>query len=78
MTPKQEADELINEFIPNMPYANKTQWANRCALIAVDKILNLPVVWYSKELADRDSQCPHEGTEEFWQEVKKIIQHGQG
>ena len=74
MTPKAKAENLIEKFIPNTKIWNdeKKVWedciesAKRCALIAVDEILN-----------EYPSQCPKDSYEMerhiFWQEVKQEL-----
>lgn len=73
MKPKQEAKELVNEFIHNSRYfedgikfSENAEAAKQCALICVDKILET---------------CPEKENEifgiskgiEYWQEVKQEI-----
>jgi hypothetical protein len=65
MTPKQKAKELLDNFIPHTRvYHEVLGWedyidsAKKCALIAVNEILNL------LPLANRD----------YWQEVKQEIE----
>ena len=66
LTPTQKADELIEKFRPfahiNDDYVTEveTKNATKCAIIAVDEILNL----YKKNWNIDNS---------FWQEVKTIL-----
>jgi hypothetical protein len=58
---RQEDNDQIEEHLEN---------AKQCALIAVDEILNLPVVWYdinASEALDKSD------TFEYWEEVKSEI-----
>lgn len=57
MTPKQKAVELINEFNNFLHHSD----AKRCAIIAVDEILNA-------HLFDLDEK-------QYWNEVKKEIEN---
>ena len=72
MSPAEKSNELLRIYEQHMsPYARgKKQRAKECAIICVEQIIDLPVCWYSKELADKnDEDCPHSATEEYWQEV---------
>jgi len=64
MTPKDKAEELIDKFTIDLrPFSEHGEWsehqAKRCALIAVDEMLNL------LPLANRD----------YWQQVKQEIEN---
>lgn len=65
MTPKEQAEELINKFITaGCLFAN----AQKCALIAVDEMINnqmsLKLFWDKKEIVDNAK---------YWQDVRKEI-----
>jgi hypothetical protein len=72
MTPKEEAKELIQKFYPNVQWKlgqeDCLQRAKNCALIAVDKIINLMVIilkWDEKT----------NGNIHYWKEVKQEIEN---
>jgi hypothetical protein len=58
MTPKEKAIELVNKYL--QIYDGRVTEAKRCALIAVDEILNL--CWNGNLKA-----------KEYWEEVKQEI-----
>lgn len=70
MTPKEKAEELVNNFLETIPFADANvyeDWkkemknkAKECALIAVDEILNLII--------------GSQGVITYWQEVKQEIE----
>ena len=67
MTPKEKAKELFNKFYQEAPYQEIEFYSNdvmarQCALIAVDEIMKLDVVWYQGSR-----------TYEFYEEVKQEI-----
>jgi hypothetical protein len=65
MTPKQKAYSLFAEYASRL---NDGRIAKRCALIAVDEILNgISETW---EVGSYD----FESTNDFWQSVKKQIE----
>ncbi len=61
MTPKEKANELVHEFVINMPIPFHIEDAKICSLITVDEILNL--CWNGNLKA-----------KEFWFEVKQEIE----
>ena len=71
MTPKEKAESLIDRFIPNTRIWNdeKKVWedciesAKRCALIAVDEIISIKLLWFQKDTEHLD----------FWKEVKEEL-----
>ena len=70
MTPKEKAESLIDRFIPNTRIWNDEKgWedcmesAKRCALIAVDEIISIKLLWFQKDTEHLD----------FWQEVKQEL-----
>jgi hypothetical protein len=68
MTPKEKAEELVNKFA-KLPEKGSLMWylsfeiAKKCALIAVDEIINVIIGSYDYELENK-----------YWQEVKKEIE----
>lgn len=75
-TATDKALKLVQKFIDNAYQEDKeglyTPIAKQCALILVDEILELPIVW-SSEGSFMAHHNGVESTEEFWQEVKKEI-----
>jgi hypothetical protein len=67
MTPKEKAIKLMQEYVKLHPY-NDTIEVRKCALIAVDEIINvcLPSSEYGGVITD--------ATIEYWQEVKQEIE----
>ena len=71
MNPKAKAESLIEKFIPNTRIWNdeKKVWedciesAKRCALIAVDEIISIKLLWFQKDTEYLD----------FWKEVKEEL-----
>tara|TARA_R110000868_G_scaffold75792_1_gene218434 strand:+ start:504 stop:710 length:207 start_codon:yes stop_codon:yes gene_type:complete len=67
MTPKEKAQELVdkfrNEILSFLGDRTKDQNAKRCALVAVDEILNINSV-------DKDFSLSH-----YWLDVKDEIQN---
>lgn len=71
MTPKQKAVELISKYIPHTRIWDEIDcWvadfnsAQKCALIAVDEILYIKLLWYQKDTKELD----------YWKEVKKELE----
>ena len=64
MTPKEKAEELVNKFA-KLPEEGTLMWylsfeiAKKCALIAVDEILNSNIIYW---------------TDDDWKEVKQEIE----
>ena len=67
MTPKEKAEELFNEMLDKAYEVDclggEYMVAKRCALIAVDEILNVIIGSYDYELE-----------KQYWQEVKQEIE----
>lgn len=61
MTPKEKANELMQEYVNNMPLPLHIEDAKICALIAVEE------VWRQLEAARVFEEY------DYWQEVKKEI-----
>jgi hypothetical protein len=66
MTPEDKANELVHEFVINMPIPFHIEDAKICALIAVDEILNLMIKEFKWDVK-------HNGNIDYWQEVKQEI-----
>jgi hypothetical protein len=67
MTPKEKAEELFNKMLDKAYEVDclggEYMVAKRCALIAVDEILNVIIGSYDYELE-----------KQYWQEVKQEIE----
>ena len=64
MTQKEKAKELVYKFDDTMEFSTPQRFAKKCALIAVDEILN--TIEYSSQ-ADELSKTS------YWEEVKNEI-----
>lgn len=78
-SPKEKARELFDKFyIVCQEYTEEIQChiqAKKCAIFAVDEIIELPVYWIDVELQKNNTgYYPIQGTEEFWFEVKQEIE----
>ena len=69
MTPKEKAEELVDKYFKllnyefgDLVYSLKDKPPHKCALIAVDEILDT-IKW-----------CIGDSQVEYWQEVKKEIE----
>ena len=68
MTPKEKAKQLVDKFsyrihIVNCFHDNKVN-SKESALIAVDEIISIKLLWYQKDTKELD----------YWQEVKQEIE----
>ena len=71
MKPIAKAENLIEKFIQNTRIWNdeKKLWedciesANRCALITVDEIISIKLLWFQKDTEILD----------YWQEVRQEL-----
>ena len=70
MTPKEKAIELQDKM-KSCLFSDGLHDAKQCALIAVDEILELDIIWFDKVLVTDYPKTykPHQ-TIEFWNEVK--------
>jgi len=68
MTPKDKAKELVYKFDDTMEFSTPQRFAKKCALIAVDEILQILVQDFEKgqHRANDFLDC--------WQEVKQEIE----
>ena len=64
ISPKEKALEMCNRFMICNSYQAMV-WHNAmlCALIAVDEIISIKLLWYQKDTKELD----------YWNEVKKEI-----
>ena len=63
MTPKEKAKELVEKFSDledGEMYIGKSK---QCALITVDEIIGIKLLWFQKDTKDLD----------YWQEVKQEL-----
>lgn len=79
MTPKEKARELFDKFyLVCQEYREEIQCsiqAKKCAVNAIDEIIELPIYWIDAELQKSNIiYYPIQGTEEFWNEVKQEIE----
>ena len=79
MTPKEKAVELVNKYL--QVYDGRVSFAKRCALIAVDEILNSNPR-FPNDVDWDDAGGSHayyyeaqfEESEKYWQQVKQEIE----
>lgn len=82
MTPKEEAEQLVSKFMANIIFsieqnihASTVEAAKNCALISVNEILELDVVWYDLQLIkDYPETYKPNQTFKYWEEVKQEIE----
>lgn len=82
MTPKEKAEELVNQFLEKIPFADTNvyeDWkkemndkSKQCALIAVDEVLE-NVNYFFTELEKDGLPNKFDDEIEYWQEVKQQI-----
>ena len=69
MTPKDKAVELIDKMMYEIKYNCQPTLsgmvAKKCALIAVDEIISIKLLWFQKETKELD----------YWKEVKQEIEN---
>ena len=72
LTPKEKAKELVNKYIPHIAGADRynstlgiydKHISKQCALIAVDEIISIKLLWFQKDTEHLD----------FWKEVKEEL-----
>ena len=71
MKPIAKAENLIEKFTPNTRIWNNEkkvleyciESAKRCALITVDEIIGIKLLWFQKDTKELD----------FWQEVRQEL-----
>ena len=66
MTPKEKAKELIDKMYECQWRKDTVEFRNakKCALIAVNEIIKLKLLWFQKDSKDL----------QYWQEVKQEIE----
>ena len=68
LTPKEKAKELVLKF-KELPQEGTLMFyiifeiSKQCALIAVDEIISIKLLWFQKDTEDLD----------YWQEVKQEL-----
>ena len=67
LTPKEKAKELFskyqNIYITEDSMGIDDELANQCALIAIDEIISIKLLWFQKDTEHLD----------FWKEVKQEL-----
>ena len=63
LTPKEKAKELIEKFSDLEDREMYIVKAKQCALIAVDEIISIKILWFQKDTEHLD----------FWKEVKEEL-----
>ena len=63
LTPKEKAKELIEKFSDLEDREMYIVKAKQCALIAVDEIISIKLLWFQKDTEHLD----------FWKEVKEEL-----
>jgi hypothetical protein len=69
MTPKEKAIDLVRDMEFEIPYVHDPtepqgdDIAKQCALIAVDEIISIKLLWYQKDTKELD----------YWKQVKQEI-----
>ena len=69
MTPKEKAIDLVRDMEFEIPYVHDPtepqgdDIAKKCALIAVNEIISIKLLWYQKDTKELD----------YWNDVKKEI-----
>ena len=63
VTPKEKAKELVEKFSDLEDREMYIVKAKQCALIAVDEIINIKLLWFQKDTEHLD----------FWKEVKEEL-----
>ena len=63
LTPKEKEKELVEKFSDLEDGEMYIGKAKQCALIAVNEIISIKILWFQKDTKELD----------YWQEVKKRI-----
>lgn len=63
MTPKEKAKELVEKYDETLTYIESKSKAKQCALIAVDEIISIKLLWFQKDTESLD----------YWKEVKQEL-----
>ena len=69
MTPKEKAIDLVRDMEFEIPYVHDPtepqgdDIAKKCALIAVNEIISIKLLWYQKDTKELD----------YWNDVKQEI-----
>lgn len=82
MNAKEKAKELVNRLYQPLGYlscnvSSNKMWgyAKERAIEFVNDWLDTPIIWYDKDLSERNPDvAPMSGTEEFWEDVKAEIE----
>ena len=76
MTPKEKAKEVFNNMFNKMPHPNTTNAetyiiSKRCAIVAVDEILNIEIFKRGSKVFNRPRFFDQV---QYWQQVKKELE----
>ena len=63
ISPQEKAKELVEKYDETLTYIESKSKAKQCALIAVDEIISIKLLWFQKDTEYLD----------FWQEVKQEL-----
>ena len=63
ISPQEKAKELVEKYDETLTYIESKSKAKQCALIAVDEIISIKLLWFQKDTEHLD----------FWQEVKQEL-----
>ena len=63
MTPKEKAEELVEKFSDLEDGEMYIGKAKRCALITLDEIIGIKLLWFQKDTESLD----------YWQEVRQEL-----
>ena len=63
MTPKEKAEELVEKFSDLEDGEMYIGKAKQCALIAVNGIISIKILWFQKDTKELD----------YWQEIKQEL-----
>lgn len=80
MTPKEKAEQLYDKFLRYVPAEEEFehQYAKKCALIAVDEIINSnPHIYIEKGGSDCRGDWSYKEAQSnqlYWQEIKQEIE----
>ena len=63
ISPQEKAKELVEKYDETLTYIESKSKAKQCALIAVDEIISIKLLWFQKDTESLD----------YWQEVKQEL-----
>jgi len=77
MTPKEKAKELVKKYIyyvEAITSNGQIENAKKCALIAVDEILDLKLLFFQPQIDKSNKIKTNNSQVEYWVQVKKEIE----